>query len=88
MPIIRYEGQTLEKQILIVEETYIVNSVLKDCDLFYSGGDFEWLNASYVNCRWHWRGPALRAVQLMQTLGLLKQQQTQPPSPVSMSKLN
>ena len=88
MPINRYEGQTLEKQILIVEETYIVNSVLRDCDLFYSGGDFEWANANYVNCRWHFRGPALKTMQLMQTLVMLKQQQTPPVSQVSSSKLN
>ncbi|MGO9323155.1 MAG: hypothetical protein ACLP07_01225 [Terracidiphilus sp.] len=88
MPITKYEGQTLEKQSLIVEECFFVNCVLRDCDLFYSGGDFEWANARYENCRWHFRGPALKTMQVMQTLGMLKQPTAPPSSPVSSSKLN
>ena len=88
MPITKYEGQTFEKQSFVVEESFFVNCVLRDCDLFYSGGDFEWLNMRLENSRWHFRGPALKTMQLMQIQGMLKQPQTPPQFPASSSKLN
>jgi hypothetical protein len=68
----KYEGKTLTKAAFVVEDCYFLNCELHDCDLFYSGGDFEMVNVKVDNCRWHWRGPALRAIQLMQMIGLLK----------------
>ena len=87
--IMKYEGQSFEKKTFILEECYFVNCVLKECDLFYSGGDFEMTNARMEHCHWHFRGPALKTIQLAQLLGMLKSQQTPPPSfQVSSSKLN
>jgi hypothetical protein len=88
MPIMRYEGKTLEKQSFVVEECFFVNCVLRDCDLFYSGGDFDWINGQFQNCRWHWRGSAAKTLQLAQALGLMKPPQAPPSVPVSSSKLN
>jgi hypothetical protein len=88
MTINRYEGKTFSKQAFIVEECFFLNCVLNDCDLFYSGGDFDWANAQFVECRWHFRGPCLKTMQLMQTMGMLKTTPTVPPSPVSSSKMN
>jgi hypothetical protein len=88
MPIAKHEGKTFEKQSFVMEECFFVNCVLRDCDLFYSGGDFDWLNLRFENSRWHFRGPALKTMQLMQNQGMLKQSQTPPSTPVSSSKLN
>jgi hypothetical protein len=56
--ITKYEGQTLTKQSFVIEECCFMNCVLKECDLFYSGGDVEWMNSPLENCRWHFRrGP-------------------------------
>ena len=88
MPVTKYEGKTFEKQAFVVEESYFVNCALKECDLFYSGGDSEWINTSFVICRWHWRGPAAKTMQLGQLLGMLKQPEVPPSFPASSSKLN
>jgi hypothetical protein len=88
MPITKYEGKTLEKQSFVLEESFFVNCILKDCDLFYSGGDFEWTNGQFLNCRWHWRGAALKTIQMAQLLGMMKPPQAPPSFPASSSKLN
>jgi hypothetical protein len=88
MPITKYEGKTLEKQAFVLEEVVFVNCILKDCDLFYSGGDSEWIGAQFQNCRWHWRGPALKTIQMAQLLGMMKPPQAPPLFPASSSKLN
>ena len=87
MSVTRYEGKTFAKQGFIVEESYFLNCVLKDCDLFYSGGDFDWLNCHFDNCFWHFRGPALKTMQIAQMLGMTKTPQTPIPSPASGSKM-
>jgi len=88
MPITKYEGETFEKQAFVVEESFFVNCALKECDLFYSGGDFEWINTSFDHCPWHFRGIALKTIQLMQQIGMLKQPQIPPSFPASSSKPN
>ncbi len=84
----KYEGKTLANATFSVEESFFLNCVLRECDLFYSGGDFDWTNCQFENCRWHFRGPSGKTMQLMQTLGMLKPPQALPPSPTSSSKMN
>jgi hypothetical protein len=68
----KYEGKTLTKATFVVEDSFFLNCELHDCDLFYSGGDFEAINLKFDNCRWHFRGPALKTAQMMQMIGMLK----------------
>ena len=68
-----YKRQTLEGKSLVLEEVAFIECVLRDCDLFYSGGDFEWQNTTFENCRFHWRGPAKNTFSLFQTFGLLRE---------------
>jgi len=75
----RYEGKTLNKATFVMEECFFINCVLTDCDVFYSGGDVEWVNTRFDNCRWHFRKEALRTVQTLTQLGMLKAE----PMPVS-----
>jgi len=86
--ITKYENQTLTKQSFVVEECCFINCVLKECHLFYSGGDVDWMNAPMENCHWHFRGAAAKTLQLAGTLGMLKTAQTLPISPASGSKVN
>jgi hypothetical protein len=88
MSITKYEGQTLSKLSLVIEDCCFLNCVLKECDLFYSGGDVEWMNTQMMNCQWHFRGPALKTIQLAQLMGMLKTPQIVPPFPASSSKMN
>ena len=88
MAITKYEGKPVEKQCLVIEECFFVNCILRDCDLFYSGGDLELVNVRFENCRWHFRGPALKTAQLMQLIGMLKPPQMLPIPPVNSSQVN
>lgn len=82
----KYEGQKFTKGAFVMEDCFFVNCVLADCDLFYSGGDAEFVNLKTESCRWHWRGPALKTMQLMTNLGMLKGQPTLPLPNVDTSK--
>lgn len=88
MAITKYEGQKFTKGAFVMEECFFINCALTDCDLFYSGGSFEWVNCRFDNCRWHWRGPALNTMQLLTTIGLLKVPQTPSAQNVDASKMN
>ena len=57
----------------VIDETVFINCQLTDCDLYYEGGDFDWMNASFDACRFHWRGPAKRTVDLLRLIGALKE---------------
>ena len=80
MPITVHEGATLTGVSLVVEEHVFINCKLKNCRLYYSGGAFEWINTSFENCNWNFRGPARDTFQLLITLGMLKQGQVPPPN--------
>ena len=89
MPVNKYENQQFKNKTFVIEESYFVNCVLSECDLFYSGGDTEWVNTTFQNCRWHWKGPAGMTVRLMQLLGMLKEPTTIPADVEKLSsKLN
>ena len=74
-----YKEQILTGQTIILEEVCLINCTLKDCDVFYSGGDCEYQNLKLDNTRFHWRGSALKTVQTLVSFGMLKMQ----PMPVS-----
>jgi hypothetical protein len=74
-----YKNQTLTSQTIILEEVCLIECTLKDCDVFYSGGDAEYQNLKLDNTRFHWRGPAAKTVQTLASFGMLNMQ----PMPVS-----
>ncbi len=84
----KYEGKDFKNDSFVMDECFFVNCVLRECDLFYSGGDTDWLNLRMENCRWHFRGPALRTVQLLVQVGMLQGAQIPISSPASNSKAN
>jgi hypothetical protein len=85
----KYDGQTITHKTLVLEECLFVNCVLRECDVFYSGGDFEWINTRFENCSIHFRGPALKTVQFQQAVGMLKQPQIPPMAlPSTSGKMN
>jgi hypothetical protein len=75
MQMMKFENQTLTNKLLIVEDCVFINCQLNNCDLFYSGGDFEIVGKfAQNNCRWHFRGGALKTVQLQHAIGMIQAQ--------------
>jgi hypothetical protein len=79
-----YEDKSLSDQSFVLEESVFMRCTLKNCDLFYSGGDFEFVELKLDNCRFHFRGPAKNTQMLCLTLGMLRDP-SQLPKQVTMS---
>ena len=75
-----YRKQNFQGKSFILDEAIFLECKLTDCDLYYSGGDFEWVNSNFENCRFHWRGPAKNMLALLQVIGALKPPQMPPRS--------
>ena len=80
MPITKYEGMTLAKKVIVLEETWLVNCVLRECVIFYSGGPFDMVNATFDRCEWKLQGSAQLTFSLMTMIGLIPQPQA--PAPI------
>ena len=83
-----YEDKILDDQSFILDEAVFIRCRLKNCDLFYSGGDCEWVETNFENCRFHWRGAAKNSFALFQQLQLMGQQAHAPVPPTSTGKPN
>ena len=84
-----YRNQTLQGKSIVLDEAVFLKCKIIDCDLYYSGGDFEWVESQFENCRYHMRGSAQRTLMLAQLIGIVKpQQQLQAPAPSSTPKPN
>jgi hypothetical protein len=67
-----YEDKNLSDQSFVLEDVVFIRCHLKNCDLFFSGGDFEWAETNFENCRFRWRGPAKNTFALLLGIGLMK----------------
>ena len=83
-----YKDKNLSEQTFVLEEVCFFDCTLKDCDLFYSGGDIGIVNLKLDGCRIHFRGEAKNTVALMQILRMIPgpiqlppQAQSAPPKP-------
>lgn len=74
-----YEDKNISDQTFVLEDTVFKNCTLKNCDVFYSGGDFEFLNLQLDNTRFHFRGAAKQAQILFHSLGMLREPSQVPP---------
>ncbi len=66
-----YRNQNFRGKSFVLEEVAFVKCTLSDCDLYYSGGDFDWVDTTFEGCRFHWRGPAKNMFALAQTIGMI-----------------
>jgi hypothetical protein len=73
-----YQDKNISDQTFELEEAVFINCSLKNCDLFYSGGDTEFVNLRIDGCRFHFRGAAKNTQQLFLTLGMINTEKMQP----------
>lgn len=67
-----YRDKSISNESFVLEEAAFFNCTLKNCDLFYSGGDFQVQETKLDGCRVHFRGAALRTQQMLLSMGMLK----------------
>jgi len=72
-----YRDQDFQGKSFVLEDAAFVKCKLIDCDLYYSGGDFDWIETHFENCRFHWRGAAKNMFALVQMMGMMNIAQPQ-----------
>lgn len=70
-----YEDETFERRTFLLDEVIFLRCRLKDCNLLFGGGNFEWVDTNYENCRFWWIGAAKSTMMLANFLGFLKSPQ-------------
>lgn len=66
-----YRNKTLSDQTFVLEETCFFDCTLKNCDLFFSGGDVVISNLTLDGSRLHFQGAAKNTTSLMVLLRML-----------------
>ena len=79
------ENAKIENKIFNLEDVVFINCEVSGCDLFYSGGDFEWSNTVFHDCRFHFRGAAANTRTLMFMMNVKPSGSVTQPSPVTSS---
>jgi hypothetical protein len=69
-----YRKQNFQGKSFILEEAVFLDCKLIDCDLYYSGGEFDFPNTTLENCRFHFREAAKNTAALMHLLQAMGQQ--------------
>lgn len=84
MPLTLHTNEEIKNIAFRLEEHILRNCRVINCVISYDGGPYEFANSSFHDCQWSFRESARNTVQLLQTLGWLKQEQA-PPANLSTS---
>jgi len=68
-----YRDKTMSDQTFELDDCVFYDCFVKNCDMFYSGGDVDFLNLRMEGCRFHFRGAAKNTHQLLEVLGMLSE---------------
>lgn len=83
-----YHDKTISNESFLLDEVAFFNCTLKNCDLFYEGGDFQLVETKLDACRIHLRSSARNTQALMMSLGMLKAPLQLPAQTVPVAKAN
>jgi hypothetical protein len=65
------ENQVSAGEVITLDDKHFINCQLRNCTLFYSGGDFALTNTKVENCQVTLSGAAQRTVALLGMVGAL-----------------
>ncbi len=71
------KDQTIENDALDLDDTFLLNCVVKKTVVFYSGEDFGWTNSRFEQCQLTLLGPAKNTENLLGHFGRLKEAKKQ-----------
>jgi len=83
-----YREKSISNESFVLDEVAFFNCVLKNCDLFYSGGEYQVVETKLDGCRIHFRGAAKNTQALFLTLGMLKAPLQLPAQTTPLAKAN
>jgi hypothetical protein len=83
-----HRDKNISNESFVLEESAFFSCTLKNCDLFYSGGDFQIVESKLDGCRIHFRGAARNTQALFLMLGILKAPLQLPQQVTPLAKAN
>ncbi len=70
------KDQTIEDDVLDLDDTFLLNCKVKNCQLLYSGKEYGWKNTFFENCHFSLFGAARWAQIFLGDFGHLKDTET------------
>ncbi len=67
------KDQAIENDILDLDDTYLLNCTVKNCEIVYSGKDWAYRNTTFKKCRLRLFGAALSTQTFLRNFGQLKE---------------
>ncbi len=66
------QDQNAEGIAIAMDDKFFLRCHYTNCVLIFGGGECEWLESSFTNCRIATIGPAKRFIKLLQSFGFAK----------------
>jgi len=67
------KDQTIENDVLDLDDTCLINCTVRDCEIFYTGKNYAYRNTTFANCRLTLMGPAERTQRFLREFGQLRE---------------
>ena len=69
---------TIENDVLDLDDTCLINCVVRNCEIFYTGKNYAYRNTTFEKCRLALMGPAERTQRFLREFGQLKEGEAPP----------
>ncbi len=70
------KDQALENDILDLDDTYLLNCTVKNCEIVYSGKNWAYRNTTFEDCRLTLFGAAQSTQTFLRNFGQLKEEES------------
>ena len=72
------KDQTIENDVLDLDDTYLLNCKVKNCEIVYTGKHYAYKGTTFENCRLMLLGAAKWTQLFLGEFGQLKEEETPP----------